>query len=104
AENDPVLSKDIRFFFKENSFELDMASSDNLKSLSAIKRILDVAPGSRIMLVGHVDPLGIPKIRAAGGEQAVRDAALAAKELSQNRANEIKKQLIAREKIDDKRL
>ena len=38
VENDPLLSKDIRFLFQPNSANLDLAQEENLKNLEAIKR------------------------------------------------------------------
>jgi NitT/TauT family transport system substrate-binding protein len=32
-----------------------MSNQDNLKNLEAIKRLLQVSPGSTILLRGHVD-------------------------------------------------
>jgi NitT/TauT family transport system substrate-binding protein len=104
AETDPVLSKDIRFLFKPNSSDLDMTNSDNLKNLGAIKRILDVAPGSHIILIGHVDNSRIPELRNMGGQALVDKTALEAMKLSKDRASEVMKQLVAVEKVDPKRL
>src|SRR5215217_891136 len=44
VESDPLLSKDIRFLFEPNSATLDMANQDNIKSLEAIRRMLQVSP------------------------------------------------------------
>jgi NitT/TauT family transport system substrate-binding protein len=104
SEADPVLSKDIRFLFEANKSNLDMTNAENLKNLNAIKKILDVSPGSHIVLVGHVDPLAIPDIRSKGGEPAVQQAALAAMQLSKDRANEVMNQVISHEKAERNRL
>ncbi len=105
AEIDPVLSKDIRFLFKAMSHDLDMANVENQKNLDAIKRILDISPGSRIMLVGHVDPTGMAAIRKQYGEAGVASAAKEAKQLSLERAIEIRDQLMKRfSTIEPKRL
>jgi NitT/TauT family transport system substrate-binding protein len=104
AEIDPVLSQDIRFFFEPNSSVLDISNADNLRNLTNIKRILDVAPGSHIILIGHVDNSKIPQLREQGGEELVQKTALDAMQLSKDRATEIKKQLVAREKSDPKRI
>ena len=63
-----------------------------------------VSPGSRISLVGHVDNSKIPEFRAQGGEDRVRQEALGALDLSKRRAVEVMNQLVAREKVDSKRL
>src|SRR5687767_3593653 len=46
VENDPLLSKDIRFLFDPNQATLDMSNQDNVKNLDAIRRMLAVSPGS----------------------------------------------------------
>jgi NitT/TauT family transport system substrate-binding protein len=104
AETDPVLSKDIRFLFLPNEAKLDMADRSNLQNLAAIKRILDVAPGSRIILVGHVDNSKIPELMRTGGQRLVDSTALEAMKLSKDRATEVMNQLVAHEKVDPKRL
>jgi len=104
AEVDPVLSKDIRFEFKAMSHDLDMANKTNLDNLDAIKRILDISPGSRILLVGHVDPSAMEQIRKDNGDEGVRQAALAAKQLSKERAAEVLAQLVKHNAIDTSRV
>jgi NitT/TauT family transport system substrate-binding protein len=104
AEVDPVLSQDIRFYFEPNSANLDMSNADNLRSLNNIKRILDIAPGSHIILVGHVDNSKIPQLRSQGGEELVRKTALEAIQLSKDRATEIRNKLAQVEKVEVKRL
>jgi NitT/TauT family transport system substrate-binding protein len=104
TELDPVLSKDIRFMFEVMSSTLDMKNRENLANLDAIKRIVDVSPGSRIVLVGHVDNTRIPEFQRTGGQALVDKMALEAMQLSKERANEIKKRLVEYEKIDAARL
>jgi NitT/TauT family transport system substrate-binding protein len=103
-ETDPLLSKDIRFLFEPNSDRLNMSDKGNLENLNAIKRMLDVSPGSSVLLRGHVDNASIPKFRKEGGESLVRTMALEAMELSKRRADEIKRLLVDREKIEPKRI
>jgi NitT/TauT family transport system substrate-binding protein len=103
-ENNPLLSRDIRFYFEPNSAKLDLTSSDNLKSLEDIKRLLQVSPGSTILLRGHVDNAMVDKFRSQGGEPFVRQMALAAMELSRNRAAEVKQQVVGKFKADGSRL
>src|SRR6188768_3588856 len=55
VEGNPLLSKDIRFLFEPNSATLDLANQSNLSTLDVIKRMLQVRPGSTILLRGHVD-------------------------------------------------
>ena len=104
VETDPLLSKDIRFFFEPNSTALDLTNQDNIKNLESIKRLLQVSPGSTLLLRGHVDNARVEDFRKQGGEAYVRTQALRAMELSKNRAGEIRKLLIDRFTIDPKRL
>lgn len=104
VEGDPVLSKDIRFLFEANSATLDQAREDNLKNLDVIKKMLQVSPGSVVLLRGHVDNSKVEEFRKTGGEAYVRTMALRAIELSKNRANEIKRLLIERHKIEAARI
>jgi NitT/TauT family transport system substrate-binding protein len=104
VESDPLLSKDIRFLFEPNSHTLDMSNQDNIKSLEAIRRMLQVSPGSTMLLRGHVDNARVADFRRQGGEAYVRTQALRAMELSKNRAAEIRRLLIERYSVDAKRL
>lgn len=103
-ETDPLLSKDIRFLFEPNSAVLDMSNADNIQNLEAIRRMLQVSPGSTMLLRGHVDNALVEDFRRSGGEAYVRKQALRAMELSRSRAEEIRRLLIERYKIDPKRL
>jgi NitT/TauT family transport system substrate-binding protein len=85
-EGDPLLSKDIRFFFEPNSANLDRAATQNQEYLQTIKRFLQVSPGSTVVLRGHVDNARINEFRESGGEQLVQSMALKAMELSRQRA------------------
>jgi NitT/TauT family transport system substrate-binding protein len=104
VEGNPLLSKDIRFFFEPNSAILDLKNPDNLKNLAAIKSLLQVSPGSMVLLRGHVDNARIPEFRQQGGDQLVRQMALKAMELSKNRALEIRRLLVEREAVDAARV
>ena len=104
VESDPLLSKDIRFLFEPNTFTLDMANQDNIRNLEAIKRMLQVSPGSTMLLRGHVDNARVEDFRRQGGEAYVRQMALRAMELSKNRASEIRRLLIEKYAVDAKRL
>ncbi|MCX6954926.1 MAG: phosphate ABC transporter substrate-binding/OmpA family protein [Verrucomicrobia bacterium] len=103
-EGDPLLTKDIRFLFEPNSAKLDLTHQANLAALDSIKRLLQVSPGSTILLRGHVDNALVDKFRQQGGEAFVRQMALKSMELSKNRAAEIKRVLIDRLKVDAARL
>ena len=97
-ENDPLLKKDIRFFFKPNSAALDNDAKENAEYLDTIKRFLQVSPGSTVLLRGHVDNARIDEFRKSGGEELVRSMALQAMELSRQRATAVRDALIARHK------
>lgn len=103
-EADPLLSKDIRFLFEPNSAMLDLANQENVANLDAIKRLLQVSPGSTLLLRGHVDNALVAKFREQGGEAYVRTQALRAMELSKNRAGEIRRLLIERYNISSMRI
>jgi NitT/TauT family transport system substrate-binding protein len=107
SEVDPVLSKDIRFFFEPNSSKLDMSGTDkesNEKNLASIKKLLQVSPGSTVLLRGHVDDSMIVTFRKEGGEGLVQKQALTAMQLSKDRAEEIRRLLVAKHALDLKRL
>jgi NitT/TauT family transport system substrate-binding protein len=95
-EGSPLLSKNIKFLFSENSTGLNTNDPTNLKNLEAIHNLLKVSPGSTVLLRGHVDNSKVEDFRKAGGETYVRSMALRAVELSKNRAADVKRQLIER--------
>jgi len=104
VETDPLLSKDIRFLFVPNSANLDLNNPDNMKNLEAIKRLLQVSPGSTVLLRGHVDNSMVEEFRRRGGDAFVRQMALRAVDFSKQRANEIKRLLVEKYNADTKRL
>ncbi|GIX36687.1 MAG: hypothetical protein KatS3mg126_2466 [Lysobacteraceae bacterium] len=95
-EGDALLSRDIRFFFKPNSAELDPKARENEAFLDTIKGYLQVSPGSIVVLRGHVDDAMIPEFERQGGRELVRTMALKAMELSRQRAQAVKDALLAR--------
>jgi NitT/TauT family transport system substrate-binding protein len=104
-EGDPLLSKDIRFFFEPNSAALDKGAPQNLEYLDNIKRFLQVSPGSTVLLRGHVDNARVGEFREQGGDQLVKSMALKAMELSRQRAVSVSEALRERYKdIDASRL
>ncbi len=56
-----------------------MANQDNLKNLEAIKRLLQVSPGSTLLLRGHVDNAKVDEFRKQGGEALRAHAGAAAR-------------------------
>jgi NitT/TauT family transport system substrate-binding protein len=104
VETNPLLSKDIRFLFDPNQATLDMSAADNIKNLEAIKKLLQVSPGSTVLLRGHVDNSMVEQFRKQGGDAYVRTMALRAMQLSNQRAQEIKRLLVEKYQVDPKRL
>ncbi|MDQ2639465.1 MAG: phosphate ABC transporter substrate-binding/OmpA family protein [Pseudomonadota bacterium] len=95
-EGDPLLSKDIRFYFEANSSNLDRGEAANQEYLATIKRFLQVSPGSTVLLRGHVDNARVPEFRKQGGDQLVQSMALQAMELSRQRAKAVSDALLAK--------
>jgi NitT/TauT family transport system substrate-binding protein len=95
-EGDPLLSKDIRFFFEPNSANLDRNAPQNQEYLQTIKRFLQVSPGSTVVLRGHVDNARVNEFRESGGDQLVQSMALKAMELSRQRALAVSEALRAK--------
>jgi NitT/TauT family transport system substrate-binding protein len=102
-EADPLLSKDIRFYFVPNSSTLDLSKQENLAQLDSIKNLLRVSPGSILSLRGHVDDSRVQEFTKQGPEM-LRRMTLEAVELSKKRANEIKRLLIERQGVDPSRV
>jgi len=93
-EQDPLLTRDIRFYFLPNSAQLDMGKKENHDFLANVNHLLGVSPGSMILMRGHVDDAQKENFRKQGGEALVRKMALKAMELSTQRADEVKKRLL----------
>ncbi len=93
-EADPLLTRDIRFFFLPNDHRLDMANPENARLLGDVNRLLGVSPGSVVLLRGHVDDARREEFRQQGGETLLRSLALKAIELSTKRAEEVKARLL----------
>jgi NitT/TauT family transport system substrate-binding protein len=104
VEGDPLLTKDVRFFFEPNSANLDLNSALNKENLESISKMLKVSPGSTILLRGHVDNSLVEQFRKQGGEPFVRQMSLKAMQLSKDRANAVRKQMLATYKIEESRL
>jgi NitT/TauT family transport system substrate-binding protein len=104
-EGDPLLKKDIRFFFEPNSAQLDEQSQENQQYLDTVKNFLQISPGSEILLRGHVDNARIEEFRKQGGEELVKSMALKSMELSKQRADAVRKALLKKyPNIDPKRI
>ncbi len=104
-EGDPLLSRDIRFFFEPNSAVLDRSATQNQQYLETIKGFLQVSPGSIVLLRGHVDNARVAEFEKQGGQALVRSMALKAMELSRQRAQAVSDALLQRyPAIDPKRI
>ncbi len=102
-ETDPLLSRNIRFYFQPNSDVLE-DGSDNAAYYRDIIKMLDVSPGSTILLRGHVDSSRVEEFRKAGGEPFLRKQALGAVDLSNRRAESVRRKLVADHKIEASRI
>lgn len=102
-ENDPLLTRDIRFYFQPNSAALEADNPKNAEFFQAIVKMLKVSPGSTIILRGHVDD-GRRAEFERDGQETLRKMALRAVELSQNRAKAVKDQLVGGLKIEESRI
>ena len=80
------------------------SNQENIRNLEAIRKLVQVSPGSTLLLRGHRDNALVARFRQQGGEAYVRTQALRAVELSKDRAAEIRKQLNERYKIDNARI
>jgi NitT/TauT family transport system substrate-binding protein len=104
-EGDPLLKKDIRFFFEPNSARLDDQAPENQQYLDTVKSFLQVSPGSEILLRGHVDNARIEEFKKQGGDELVKSMALKAMELSKQRADSVRAALLKKyPNIDPKRV
>jgi NitT/TauT family transport system substrate-binding protein len=75
-----------------------------MSNLDVIKRMLQVSPGSTILLRGHVDNAMVEDFRKKGGEDFVRRQALKAMELSKQRAASVRQMLISKLTVDAQRI
>jgi len=102
-EQNPLLTRDIRFFFEPNSARLQ-STPDNDKNYGSIKQLLQVAPGSTILLRGHVDNAMVEEFRKQGGDSFVRQMALKAMELSRQRADSVRSEMMTRYQLPVSRI
>lgn len=102
-EQNPLLTRDIRFYFAPNSAILE-SNPDNDKNYESIKKLLQVAPGSMILLRGHVDNGMVEQFRKQGGEAFVTQMALKAVQLSKNRAEAVRAELMKRYQLPEARI
>jgi NitT/TauT family transport system substrate-binding protein len=102
-EQNPLLTRDIRFFFEPNKAALE-GNADNAKNYESIRQLLQVSPGSTILLRGHVDNAMVAEFRKQGGEPFVRQMAMKAMELSRQRAGAVRAELVKRFQLPEARI
>jgi NitT/TauT family transport system substrate-binding protein len=100
----PLLARDIRFLFQPNSCELDMANEQNLDDLKYMATMLNIGPGSTLLLRGHVDNARVPEFQKQGGAQLVQRMAMSAVKLSKDRCDAVLKALVQMHKVDAARV
>lgn len=100
----PLLARDIRFLFQPNSSELDMQNAQNLDDLKYMATMLNISPGSTLLLRGHVDNSRVPEFQQQGGPQLVQRMAISAVRLSKERCDAVQKVLSDLHTIDSARV
>lgn len=102
-ERDPLLTKQIRFYFEPNSTELDVKEAANQQALKDLTTLLKLAPGSYLVLRGHLDNSKVAEFKQRG-EAFFRRQAVRAVEESKKRAESVKTVLIKQHNVDAGRL
>ncbi len=100
----PILARDVRFLYQPNSSKLDMTSKKNGEDLDYLAKMLQVSPGSTLMLRGHVDNSRVAEFEATGGAPFLQKMAMKAAQLSKDRANGVRDQLVKDHKVDAARI
>lgn len=100
----PILARDVRFLYQPNSAKLDMGSKKNTEDLAYLAKMLQVGPGSTLLLRGHVDNSRVAEFEASGGAALVQKMAMKALQLSKDRANGVRDQLVKDLKVDPSRI
>jgi NitT/TauT family transport system substrate-binding protein len=102
VEDNPLLSRDIRFYFAPNVALLE-AAPENDKNYESIRQLLQVAPGSKVLLRGHVDNGRVEEFKRNGPE-FFRARTLEAMSLSEQRAGAVRTELAKRFEIPAERI
>lgn len=92
-EGNPLLTKQIRFLFEPNSTKLDLNDPGNQRALRDLLQLLKLAPGSYLVLRGHLDNSQVPEFKRQG-EAFYRKQAVRAVEMSKARAEAVKAVLV----------
>lgn len=104
VEEEPILSKNVKFTFEPNSSKFDANDQANAQVLRQMVKTLQVSPGSRILLRGHADPSNVPLFRKQGGEALVQEMSLKAMQLSKDRTAAITKVLVDQMGVERERI
>ena len=102
-ERDPLLTKQIRFYFEPNSTELDVKDATNQQALKDLTTLLKLAPGSYLLMRGHLDNSKVAEFQQRG-EAFFRRQAVRAVEESKKRAESVKTVLAKQYNVDAVRL
>jgi len=100
----PILARDVRLLYQPNSSKLDMTSKKNVEDLAYLAKMLQVSPGSTLMLRGHVDNSRVQEFEATGGQAFLQKMAMKAAQLSKDRATGVRDQLVADHHVDASRI
>jgi len=102
-ERDPLLTKQIRFYFEPNSTELEVKDATNQQALKDLMTLLKLTPGSYLLMRGHLDNSKVAEFKQRG-EAFFRRQAVRAVEESKKRADSVKAVLIKQHNADAVRL
>jgi NitT/TauT family transport system substrate-binding protein len=102
-ERNPLLTKQIRFYFDPNTSALDLANQDNQQALKDLATLLKFSPGSYLLLRGHLDNSKVEEFKQKG-DAFYRKQAVRAVEMSKQRAESVKATLIKNHPIETKRI
>lgn len=101
-ENNPLLTKQIRFHFEPNSTDLDLNDKANQDALKDLTQLMKLAPGSYLLLRGHLDNSNVAEFRKQGEAFLARQSKRAV-EASEARARSVKAVLV-KNGVDPQRL
>ncbi|HWP47489.1 MAG TPA: phosphate ABC transporter substrate-binding/OmpA family protein [Candidatus Limnocylindrales bacterium] len=102
-ERNPLLTKQIRFYFDPNTSSLDLTNPTNQQTLKDLATLLKISPGSYLLLRGHLDNTKVEEFKQKG-EAFYRKQAVRAVEMSKQRAESVKATLVKNYPIDPKRI
>jgi NitT/TauT family transport system substrate-binding protein len=96
VEPEAVVKRSVRFLFDANTTRLDASDQLTRENLDRIGQWLRAGPGSRVVLVGHVEPTQRAELEKANGRMK---AAMMARKLGQERADEVRRVLVETRQI-----